>query len=49
MREICSKLIMKTPEQRRWQQWRRSAVFIVKFEYISNIGLFWYFSLTLNK
>ena len=30
--EICSKLTIKTPERR---QWRRSGVFIFKFEHIS--------------
>ena len=30
---ICSKLTIKTPEQR---QWRRSGVFIVNFEHISH-------------
>ena len=34
--EICSKLIIKTPERR---QWRRSGVFIVNFEQISNLVL----------
>ena len=34
--EICSKLTIKTPEQR---QWRRSGVFIVNFEHISHLGL----------
>ena len=33
MCEICSKLTIKTLEQR---QWRRSAVFIVNFELISH-------------
>ena len=31
--EICSKLTIKTPEQR---QWRRSGVFVVNFEHISH-------------
>ena len=30
--EVCSKLIIKTPERRHW---RRSGVFIVNFEHIS--------------
>ena len=34
--EICSKLIIKTPERR---QWRRSDVFIVNFENISHLLL----------
>ena len=34
--EICSKLIIRTPERR---QWRRSDVFIVNFEYISHLLL----------
>ena len=34
--EICSKLTIKTPERR---EWRRSAVFIVKFEHISHLVL----------
>ena len=32
---ICSKLEIKTPEQR---QWRRSGVFIVNFEHISHLS-----------
>ena len=36
MCEICSKLTIKTTE---WRQWRRSVVFIVKFEWISHIVL----------
>ena len=32
MCEICSKLTIKTPEQRHW---RRSSVFVVNFEQIS--------------
>ena len=32
--EICSKLTIKTPERRHW---RRSGVFIVNFEHISNL------------
>ena len=31
------KLTIKTPEQRRWRRWRRSAVFIVNFEENSHI------------
>ena len=34
--EICSTLIIKTPERR---QWRRSDVFIVNFENISHLLL----------
>ena len=34
--EICSKLTIKTPEQR----WHRSDVFIVNFEHISQISVF---------
>ena len=34
--EICSKLTRKTPERRHW---RRSVVFIVKFEHISQLVL----------
>ena len=34
--EIYSKLTIKTPERRHW---RRSGVFIVNFEYISNLFL----------
>ena len=36
MYEICSKLTMKTQEQR---YWRRSGVFIVNFEHISHLTL----------
>ena len=43
--EICSKLIIKTPEQ---LQWRRSGVFIVAFEHISHLFLV-FLLLTLNK
>ena len=32
--EICSTLAVKKPERR---QWRRSGVFIVKFEHISHL------------
>ena len=42
--EICSKLTIKTPEQR---QWRRSSVFIVNFEYILHLLLAFLF-LNLN-
>ena len=42
--EICSKLTTKTPEQR---QWRRSHVFIDKFEYIILALVF--LLLTLSK
>ena len=34
--EICSKLTIKTPEQRHW---RRSDVFIVNYEHISHLVL----------
>ena len=42
--EICSKLTIKTPEQR---QWRHSGVFIVNFEYIADLVLV-FLLLTLN-
>ena len=42
--EMCSKLTIKTSEQRHWHH---SVVFIVKFENISN--LFVVFLLTLNR
>ena len=45
MCEICSKLTIKTPERRHW---RRSCVFIVNFEQISNIVVV-SLLLTLNK
>ena len=57
--EICSKLTIKTPEQRQWRrsgvfivnfehiQWRRSGVFIVNFEHISQLVLV-FLLLTLN-
>ena len=43
--EICSKLTITTPEPRHW---RRSDVFIVKFEHISQLFLVLLF-LTLSK
>ena len=43
--EICSKLTIKTPEQR---QWRRSGVFNVNFEHISHFFLV-FLLLTSNK
>ena len=43
--EICSKLIIKTPERRHW---RCSGVFIVNFEHISHLVLL-FLSLTLNR
>ena len=43
--EVCSKLIMKTPE---WRQWGRSGVFIVNYEHISHLGLV-FLSLTLSR
>ena len=45
MCEICSMLTIKAPE---WRQWRRSGVYIVNFEQISNIVLVFPL-LTLNK
>ena len=42
--EICSKLIIKTPER---HQWRRYDVFIVNFESISHLVLM-FLLLTLN-
>ena len=45
MCEICSKLIIKTPEQRHW---RRFGVFIVNFEQILRIVLV-FLLLTRNK
>ena len=42
--EMCSKLKIKTPEQRHW---RRSSVFIVNFEHISHLVLV-FLVLTLN-
>ena len=38
--KICSKLTIKTPQQR---QWRRSGVFIVNFEHISHLVLMGFF------
>ena len=32
--EICSKLLINTPEQRHWR-WRRSGVFIVNFKQVN--------------
>ena len=43
--EICSKLTIKTPER---QQWRRSGVFIVNFEHISQLVLV-FLLLTMNR
>ena len=43
--EICSKLTINTPERR---YWRRSGVFIVNFEHISNIVLV-FLLLTLRR
>ena len=43
--EICSKLIIKTPERRHW---RRSSVFIVNFEHISHLVLV-FLLLTLSR
>ena len=42
--EICSKLTIKTTKR---GQWRRSGVFIVKFEHISHLDLV-FLLLTLN-
>ena len=39
--EICSKLTIKTPEQR---QWHRSGIFIVNFEHISHLFLVFIFN-----
>ena len=44
-REICLKLTIKTPERR---QWRRSGVFIVNFEHISQLIIV-FLSLTLSE
>ena len=35
--EICSKLTIKTPEQRQRSQWRCSGVFVVNLELISHL------------
>ena len=43
--EICSKLTMKTPEQR---YWHHSGVFIVNFDHISHLVLV-FLLLTLNR
>ena len=43
--EICSKLTINTPERR---QWRRSGVFIVNFEHISDLALV-FLLLTLSR
>ena len=43
--EICSKLTIKTPEQR---YKRRSGVFIINFEHISHIALM-FLLLTLSR
>ena len=43
--EICSKLIIKTPDQRHWH---RSGVFIIRFEQISHLSLL-FLLLTLNR
>ena len=43
--EICSKLTIKTPDQRNW---RRSGVFIVNFEHISQLILV-FLLLTLSR
>ena len=43
--EICSKLTIKIPEQR---QWRRSGIFIVNFEHISQLALV-FLLLTLSR
>ena len=46
-RTRCSKLTIKTPEQRQWRQWRRSGVFIVNLNHISHLVLV-FLLLTLN-
>ena len=43
--QICSKLTIKTPKGR---QWRRSSVFMVSFEHVSQLALV-FLLLTLNK
>ena len=43
--EICSKLTIKTPDQRNW---RHSGVFIVNFEHISQLILV-FLLLTLSR
>ena len=43
--EICSKLALKTPEQR---QWRCSGVFNINFEHISHLVLV-FLLLTLSR
>ena len=43
--EICSKLIIKTPER---HHWRHFGVFIVNFEHISHLYLV-YLLLTLSR
>ena len=43
--EICSKLTIKIPERR---QWRRSGIFIVNFEHISQLALV-FLLLTLSR
>ena len=40
--DICSKLIIKTPQRR---QWHGSGVFIVNSEHISNVDLLTYISI----
>ena len=44
--KICSKLAIKIPERRHWH-WRRSGIFIVNFEHISQAVLV-FLLLTLN-
>ena len=43
--KACSKLTMKTPEERHW---RRSGIFIVDFEHISHISIHVFLLLTVN-
>ena len=45
MGEICSNLTINIEE---WSHWHRSGVFVVNFEYVSDIVLLWPL-LTLNK